>query len=62
MARRRDAAFAAVLAAAMIAVALLTAPHSGAAGEPEFGCKKIHRGKAQIARRGARRSRSATRR
>jgi hypothetical protein len=49
MARVRDAASAAVLfAAAILAVALLSAPPSGAAGEPEFGCKKIHRGTAQV--------------
>jgi hypothetical protein len=48
MARRRDAAFAAVIAAAIVAVALLSAPRSGAAGEPDFGCKKVHRGKAQV--------------
>ena len=48
MARRRDAAFAAVIAAAILAGALLSAPRSGAAGEPAFGCKKVHRGKAQV--------------
>lgn len=48
MARRRDAAFAAVVAAAIVAVALLSAPRSGAAGEPVYGCKKVHRGKAQV--------------
>jgi hypothetical protein len=48
MARRRDAAFAALLAAAILAVALLSAPHSGASDEPDFGCKKVHRGKALV--------------
>src|SRR5262245_33141916 len=49
MARKRDAAFAAAMATATILlVALLSAPRSGAAGEPAFGCKKIHRGKAEI--------------
>jgi hypothetical protein len=49
MARARDAVWAAaLLAVAILAIALLSAPPSGAAGEPEFGCKKIHRGKAQM--------------
>src|SRR5262245_66483014 len=48
MARRRDAASAALLAAAILAVALLSAPRSGAAGEPAFNCKGVHTGKAQI--------------
>ena len=49
MARMRDAAAAGlVLAAAVLAGALLSTPLSHAAGEPEFGCKKIHRGKADI--------------
>ena len=49
MARMRDAAAAGlILAAAVLAGALLSTPLSHAAGEPEFGCKKIHRGKAEI--------------
>lgn len=48
MARRRDAAFAALLGAAILAVGMLSAPHSGAAGEPAFNCKGVHRGKALI--------------
>jgi len=45
----RDAAAAAViLAAVILAVALLSAPPSGAEGEPGFTCKGIHRGKAQV--------------
>ena len=48
MARRRDAAFAALLAAAILAVGMLSAPHSGAAGEPAFNCKGVYRGKALI--------------
>ena len=42
MARTRDAVLAAsLLAAAIIAAGLLSAPRSGAAGEPEFGCKQV---------------------
>jgi hypothetical protein len=49
MARKRDAAAAGfVLAAAVVAGALLSASASHAAGEPAFGCKKIHRGDADV--------------
>jgi hypothetical protein len=49
MARMRDVAAAGlILAAAVLAGALLSASLSHAAGEPEYGCKKIHRGKAEI--------------
>ena len=47
MARRRGAASAALLVAAVIAIGLLWAPRSGAAGEPGFTCKGIHSGKAK---------------
>jgi hypothetical protein len=49
MARMRDAATAGLLlAAAVLAGALLSTPLSHAAGEPAFGCKKIHTGKADL--------------
>jgi hypothetical protein len=49
MARMRDAAAAGViLAAAVLAGALLSTPLSHAAGEPEYGCKKIHTGSAEV--------------
>jgi hypothetical protein len=45
----RDAATAGLLlAAAALASALLSTPLSRAAGEPAFGCKKIHTGKADL--------------
>jgi hypothetical protein len=47
MARMRDAAAAGLLLAA-VAGSLLSATASHAAGEPAFGCKKIHRGKAEL--------------
>jgi hypothetical protein len=48
MARRWDAALAALLAAAIVAAALFFAPRSGAAGEPAFNCKGIHQGNAKV--------------
>ena len=49
MARTRDAVLAAsLLAAAILAGGLLSAPRSGAVGEPEFGCKQVHRGAATV--------------
>lgn len=45
----RDAASAGLLLAALVlAGSLLSAPAGHAAGEPEYGCKKVHRGKAKI--------------
>jgi hypothetical protein len=49
MARMRDAAVAGLLlAAAVLAGSLLSAPAGHAAGEPVYGCKKVHRGKADV--------------
>jgi hypothetical protein len=49
MGRMRDAASAGLLLAAVVlAGSLLSATAGHAAGEPEYGCKKIHRSKAKI--------------
>jgi hypothetical protein len=49
MARMRDAAVAGLLLATAVVVgSLLSASAGQAAGEPAFGCKKIHRGQADL--------------
>jgi hypothetical protein len=49
MARMRDAAMAgSLLATAVLFGSLLSATAGHAAGEPAFGCKKVHRGKADV--------------